>query len=141
MVRSLVSGQEHDLGLAVKRVIDIAGSLVGLVVLSPLLLATAVAILAHATVRPILFRQARAGLHGRPFTIHKFRTMDPGAEAHMGDVQHLNERNGIVFKATNDPRVTRLGRILRATSIDELPQLWNVLKGEMSLVGPRPPLV
>jgi exopolysaccharide biosynthesis polyprenyl glycosylphosphotransferase len=140
VVRSLVSGQEHDLGLAVKRVVDIVGSLVGLVLLSPIALVATSAILVTDG-RPIYFHQVRAGLHGRPFTIHKFRTMERGAEDHLGDVRHLNERNGIVFKATNDPRVTRLGRILRATSIDELPQLWNVLKGEMSLVGPRPPLV
>jgi exopolysaccharide biosynthesis polyprenyl glycosylphosphotransferase len=140
VVRSLVSGQEHELGLAVKRVVDIVGSLVGLVVLSPVVLVTAVAILA-VDGQPIHFHQVRAGLHGRPFRIHKFRTMERRAEEHLAEVQHLNERNGIVFKATDDPRVTRLGRILRATSVDELPQLWNVLKGEMSLVGPRPPLI
>ena len=140
VVRSLVFGQEHELGLAVKRAVDIAGSLVGLVVLSPVLLVTALAIRLRDG-PPILFRQTRVGLHGRPFTIYKFRTMVRGAEEHLAEVQHLNERNGIVFKAADDPRVTRLGRTLRATSIDELPQLWNVLKGEMSLVGPRPPLV
>jgi len=140
VVRSLVSGQEHELGLAVKRVVDVVGSLVGLVVLSPVVLVTAIAILATDGL-PIHFHQVRAGLHGRPFRIHKFRTMERDAEEHLAEVQHLNERNGIVFKATDDPRITRLGRILRATSIDELPQLWNVLKGEMSLVGPRPPLI
>ncbi len=139
MVRSLVFDQEHELSLAVKRLMDIAGSLVGLAVLSPLLLATAVAI-RRRDGSPVLFRQTRVGLHGRPFTIYKFRTMAPDAEEHLAEVQHLNERNGIVFKAADDPRVTRLGRTLRATSIDELPQLWNVLKGDMSLVGPRPPL-
>ena len=116
---------------------DIACSLVGLVVLSPLLLATAVAI-RRRDGSPVLFRQTRVGLHGRPFSICKFRTMVPDAEARLAEVRHLNERNGIVFKATDDPRLTRLGRTLRATSIDELPQLWNVLKGNMSLVGPRP---
>ena len=140
VVRSLVFDQGHELGLAVKRVLDIAGSLVGLGVLSPLLLATAVAIRLRDG-RPVLFRQTRVGLHGRPFTIHKFRTMVPDAEERLAEVWHLNERNGIVFKAADDPRVTRLGRTLRATSIDELPQLWNVLKGDMSLIGPRPPLV
>jgi len=140
VVRSLVYDQEHELSLAVKRVADVAGSLVGLVVLSPLLLATAVAIRLRDG-PPILFRQTRAGLHGRPFSICKFRTMVPDAEERLPEVQHLNERSGIVFKAAEDPRITPLGRSLRATSIDELPQLWNVLKGDMSLVGPRPPLV
>jgi exopolysaccharide biosynthesis polyprenyl glycosylphosphotransferase len=140
MVRSLVFDQEHELGLAAKRLMDVAGSLVGLVVLSPLLLGAALAIRIRDG-SPVLFRQTRVGLHGRPFTIHKLRTMVPDAEARLGDVQYLNERNGIVFKASGDPRITRLGRTLRAWSIDELPQLWNVLKGDMSLVGPRPPLV
>jgi exopolysaccharide biosynthesis polyprenyl glycosylphosphotransferase len=140
VVRSLAFDQEHELGLAVKRAVDIAGSLVGLVVLSPILLVTALAIRLRDG-PPVLFRQTRAGVQGRPFTIYKFRSMVRGAEEHLADVQHLNERNGIVFKAADDPRVTRLGRTLRATSIDELPQLWNVLKGDMSLVGPRPPLV
>jgi exopolysaccharide biosynthesis polyprenyl glycosylphosphotransferase len=140
VVRSLVFDQEHELGLAVKRAADIAGALVGLVVLSPLFLATALAI-RRRDGRPVLFRQTRVGLNGRPFTLFKFRTMIPGAEEHLAEVAHLNERNGIVFKAAADPRVTRFGRTLRATSVDELPQLWNVLKGDMSLVGPRPPLV
>ena len=140
VVRSLVFDQEHELGLAAKRTMDIAGSLFGLIVLSPLLLAIAVAIRLRDG-PPVLFRQTRVGVNGRPFTINKFRTMVPDAEAHLAEVRHLNQRNGIVFKAADDPRVTRLGRTLRATSLDELPQLWNVLKGEMSLVGPRPPLV
>jgi exopolysaccharide biosynthesis polyprenyl glycosylphosphotransferase len=140
VVRSLISGQEHELGLAVKRLVDIVGSLVGLVVFSPVALGATIAILVTDG-QPIYFHQTRAGLHGRPFSIHKFRTMERGAEGRLADVKHLNERNGIVFKAANDPRITRVGRVLRATSIDELPQLWNVLKGEMSLVGPRPPLL
>ena len=140
VVRSLAFDQEHDLGLAVKRALDIVGSLVGLIVLSPVLLVTAVAIRLRDG-PPVLFRQTRAGVQGRPFTIYKFRSMVRGADQHLAEVQHLNERHGIVFKAADDPRVTRLGRTLRATSIDELPQLWNVLKSDMSLVGPRPPLV
>jgi exopolysaccharide biosynthesis polyprenyl glycosylphosphotransferase len=140
IVRSLVFDQDHELSLVVKRIADIAGALVALVVLSPLFLATAVAIRLRDG-PPVLFRQTRVGRSGRPFTICKFRTMVPDAEEHRAEVQHLNERDGIVFKAAGDPRVTRLGRTLRATSIDELPQLWNVLKGDMSLVGPRPPLV
>ena len=140
IVRSLTVGQDHELGLTIKRTLDIVGALVGLVVVSPILLATALAIRMRQG-PPVLFRQTRAGLQGRPFTIYKFRSMIPGAEAHLAEVRHLNERNGIVFKAADDPRVTPLGRTLRATSIDELPQLWNVLTGDMSLVGPRPPLV
>ena len=140
IVRSLAFDQEHELGLAVKRAVDVGGSLVGLVAMSPILLATGLAIRLRDG-PPVLFRQTRAGLHGRPFTIYKFRSMVRGAEEHMAQVADLNERSGIVFKAADDPRVTPLGRTLRVTSIDELPQLWNVLKGEMSLVGPRPPLV
>jgi exopolysaccharide biosynthesis polyprenyl glycosylphosphotransferase len=135
IVRSLVFDQEHELGLALKRLVDIGGSLIGLILLSP---ALAIRLRDGS---PVLFRQTRVGLHGRPFTIYKFRTMVCDAEARMGEVRHLNERNGIMFKATDDPRITRLGRTLRSTSIDELPQLWNVLRGDMSLVGPRPSLV
>jgi lipopolysaccharide/colanic/teichoic acid biosynthesis glycosyltransferase len=87
---------------------------------------------------PILFTQRRAGLGGRPFTIFKFRTMTTDAEALKASLRALSERDGPAFKLTDDPRVTRVGKFLRSTSIDELPQLWNVLKGEMSLVGPRP---
>ena len=87
---------------------------------------------------PIIFRQQRAGLGGTPFTIYKFRTMNEGADAGKHHLRPLSEQDGPAFKLSNDPRVTRIGAILRKTSIDELPQLWNVLKGEMSLVGPRP---
>ncbi len=89
---------------------------------------------------PVFFRQMRVGLNGRRFTLYKFRTMVDGAEQNQAALAELNEMSGPVFKITNDPRITRLGRFLRRTSIDELPQLWNILKGEMSLVGPRPPL-
>jgi exopolysaccharide biosynthesis polyprenyl glycosylphosphotransferase len=139
LIRSLVHDGQREAGLAIKRLIDIVGAAVGLVVLSPVMLGTAVAIRLRDG-SPILFRQTRVGLHGRPFSIVKFRTMAPDAEQRMHEVAHLNERSGAAFKATNDPRLSRLGRTLRKTSIDELPQLWNVLKGEMSLVGPRPPL-
>jgi lipopolysaccharide/colanic/teichoic acid biosynthesis glycosyltransferase len=90
--------------------------------------------------RPVLFRQQRLGLHGRPFKVFKFRSMDRDAEARLAGLEHRNEIQGRAFKITGDPRVTRVGRFLRRTSIDELPQLINVLRGEMSLVGPRPPL-
>lgn len=139
LIRSLVHDGQREAALAVKRLIDIVGAAVGLIVLSPLLLGTALAIRVRDG-SPVLFRQIRVGLHGRPFSIVKFRTMAPDAEERLHEVAHLNERTGAAFKASNDPRLTKLGRILRKTSIDELPQLWNVLRGEMSLVGPRPPL-
>jgi lipopolysaccharide/colanic/teichoic acid biosynthesis glycosyltransferase len=89
---------------------------------------------------PVLFRQTRVGLHGREFTMLKFRTMVRDAEEKLEELLAYNERSGAAFKMEDDPRITRVGRILRKTSIDELPQLWNVLTGSMSLVGPRPPL-
>jgi len=88
----------------------------------------------------VLFRQKRCGLNGRPFTLLKFRTMVAGAEERLSELSHLNEMSGPVFKIARDPRLTPAGKLLRRFSIDELPQLWNVLKGDMSLVGPRPPL-
>jgi exopolysaccharide biosynthesis polyprenyl glycosylphosphotransferase len=139
IVRSLVHDGQREVGLVVKRVLDIIGAAIGLIVLSPLLLGAAMVLrLSEGT--PVLFRQTRIGLHGRPFTIYKFRTMVRDAEGQLDEVRHLNERSHVAFKARNDPRITRVGRWLRKTSIDELPQLWNVLTGSMSLVGPRPPL-
>lgn len=139
LVRSLVHDGQREVGLILKRILDIVGASLGLLVLSPILITTALLIQLREG-SPILFRQTRVGLHGRPFTILKFRTMVPGAEEQLDAVRHLNERSRVTFKATNDPRITELGRWLRRTSIDELPQLWNVLTGTMSLVGPRPPL-
>ena len=112
---------------------------VGLVVLSPLLLALSLAV--RVTSRgPVLFRQVRVGLGGRHFVMYKFRTMVADAETRLSDLAHLNEHDGVLFKIRHDPRVTRVGRFLRRWSLDELPQLWNVLRGDMSIVGPRPPL-
>jgi exopolysaccharide biosynthesis polyprenyl glycosylphosphotransferase len=139
LVRSMIHDGHREAGLAVKRLMDIAGATLGLVIFSPVLLATALAI-RMLDGPPILFRQTRVGLHGRPFTIIKFRTMAPDAEERLHEVAHLNELEGAAFKASNDPRMSSVGSVLRRTSIDELPQLWNVLRGEMSLVGPRPPL-
>ena len=120
-----------------KRAIDIAGSLAGIVAAAPLMLAVAVAI--RATSRgPVIFSQQRGGRGAKPFRVYKFRTMVQDAEARKQEVLHLNERQGPVFKIKNDPRITTMGRILRKLSLDELPQLFNVLKGDMSLVGPRP---
>jgi exopolysaccharide biosynthesis polyprenyl glycosylphosphotransferase len=125
--------------LLLKRSFDIAISGIGLLVLSPLLALVAVAIRLD-TRGPVFFRQARHGRGGREFRIAKFRTMVDGAEAQRHEMAHLNEMEGggPLFKMREDPRITRVGSILRKFSIDEIPQLWNVLKGEMSLVGPRP---
>ncbi len=139
VIRSYVHGPARLVSLAIKRGMDVAGAAVGMVLLSPVFLGTAIVILVMDG-RPILYHHTRIGLHGRTFTMYKFRTMHRDADARFEHVQHLNERSEVTFKAAADPRITRLGRFLRATSIDELPQLWNVLKGEMSLVGPRPPL-
>jgi exopolysaccharide biosynthesis polyprenyl glycosylphosphotransferase len=139
VVRSLVNDGHREVGLVLKRILDIVGSALGLVMLSPVLLGAAIAIRVLDG-DPVLFRQTRVGLHGRPFTIYKFRTMVVGAEERLEEVRHLNERTGAAFKASDDPRMTGVGRRLRRWSIDELPQLWNVLTGTMSLVGPRPPL-
>jgi exopolysaccharide biosynthesis polyprenyl glycosylphosphotransferase len=111
----------------------------GLLLLSPLFLAIAVAIRLD-TPGPTFFRQGRIGLGGRRFAIVKFRTMVVDAEAQRHSLHDRNEADGLLFKLRADPRVTRVGRVLRRWSVDELPQLWNVLRGEMSLVGPRPPL-
>ena len=120
-----------------KRALDILGASFGLLVLSPLLLGTAVVIKCTSP-GPILFRQLRSGLGSQPFRMIKFRSMVIDAEARQKDLMALNEQDGPAFKIKSDPRVTSIGRFIRATSIDELPQLWNVLVGEMSLVGPRP---
>lgn len=125
--------------LLVKRAVDVGlALLLGLVCL-PLaaLLALLIKLTSHG---PVLFRQVRCGLSGRPFTFYKLRTMVEDAEGRLAEVAHLNEHDGPVFKSSHDPRVTTFGRFLRRFSLDEIPQLWNVLKGEMSLVGPRPPL-
>jgi lipopolysaccharide/colanic/teichoic acid biosynthesis glycosyltransferase len=120
-----------------KRAIDVAGAIVGLLFLSPLFAMIAVAIKATSQ-GPVFFRQKRSGLGGREFVMLKFRSMVADAEARKSELMALSEQDGPAFKINNDPRITRLGRYLRRTSIDELPQLWNVLRGDMSLVGPRP---
>ena len=120
-----------------KRALDVAGASSGLILLSPLLVLVALAVRASSR-GPVFFKQARAGLGGRRFLMYKFRTMYEGAEAAQQELLALNERDGPAFKIHCDPRVTRVGRFLRSTGLDELPQLWNVLRGEMSLVGPRP---
>jgi exopolysaccharide biosynthesis polyprenyl glycosylphosphotransferase len=136
-VMSLVYGPDRALSLLGKRALDIVLSAIGLLALSPLFLAVG-AVMVLSEGRPVLFRQIRVGLHGRPFNIVKFRTMTRDAEARYEEVVALSDTRGAAFKMTNDPRITRIGLVLRKTSIDELPQLWNVLLGQMSIVGPRP---
>jgi exopolysaccharide biosynthesis polyprenyl glycosylphosphotransferase len=137
-VYSLVSGPDRALALALKRSVDIGVSAVGLLVLSPVFLLIGLAVRRDGG--PVFFRQTRVGVHGRPFGILKFRSMAVDAEARLGELAAANEIAGHAFKLTDDPRVTPIGRRLRRWSLDELPQLWNVLRGDMSLVGPRPPL-
>ncbi|WP_370326531.1 sugar transferase [Euzebya sp.] len=136
---SLVHTPDDVVQKGVKRAVDFIGALAGLVAFAPLL-ALAAAAIKLTDGGPIFFRQTRVGLHGRHFPILKLRTMCVDAEDRLAEVAHLNERSAVTFKATHDPRVTRIGRILRRTSLDEVPQFWNVLTGDMSLVGPRPAL-
>jgi len=124
-------------GLTIKRALDILVSLIAIIMLSPVMLLAALAVKLTSP-GPVFFMQKRLGLNKRMFRIYKFRTMVIDAEARMKELEHLNEADGAVFKIKKDPRITLVGGFLRKTSIDELPQLFNVLKGEMSLVGPRP---
>lgn len=125
--------------LSLKRASDVVFSAIGLVVLSPLFLVVAIMVRSTSPGAAI-FRQERVGLQGTPFRMLKFRTMVDGAESQLASLLDASEGNGTLFKMKADPRITRVGRTLRRYSIDEFPQLWNVLKGDMSLVGPRPPL-
>ncbi len=128
---------ELSWALLVKNVVDRVGALCGLLVLSPLLIGVAILVRVSSP-GPVIFRQKRAGLHGQPFEMWKFRTMCADAEQRRDELAARNTMTGPVFKVDDDPRVTPIGKWLRRTSIDELPQLFNVLHGEMSLVGPRP---
>ena len=123
----------------VKRVFDIVVSIIALLVLAPVFVAIAIAVKLDGG--PIFFRQTRYGLHGKEFKMLKYRSMCVDAEAKLKDLLALNEKKqGITFKIKDDPRITKIGRIIRKTSLDELPQFWNVLVGDMSIVGPRPPV-
>ena len=138
VIRAAPSERPSTVTLIAKRVMDIVGAAAGLLLLGPLLGGVAL-LIAAVDGRPVLFKQPRAGRDGEPFEIWKFRTMERDADAQRGSLRVFNEvAGGASFKMDRDPRVTRLGRILRRTSLDELPQLVNVLRGEMSLVGPRP---
>ena len=136
---ALSSTPKQDMGLLIKGIIDFAGSALGLIALSPLFVAIA-AIIKLTSKGSIFFYQDRCGVNGRRFKVLKFRTMVANAEALRDELEAANEMDGPVFKIKNDPRITAIGKFLRKTSLDELPQLINVVKGDMSLVGPRPPL-
>jgi len=125
--------------VAAKRVVDVSGSAVLLLCALPVIGLAALAIRLESP-GPVFFSQLRCGRDARRFRLWKLRTMTVDAEARRDSLLHLNEMDGPVFKIRRDPRVTRVGRLLRRWSLDELPQLWNVLRGDMSLVGPRPPL-
>jgi len=139
VIVSLGAGPTMGSGLAMKRTIDVVVAAAGLVLLSPLLLGIALAVRV-ADGGPALFRQERVGLHGRRYPLLKYRSMVPDAEALLATLKDRNEITGAAFKMTYDPRDPRIGRFLRRSSLDERPQLLNVLRGDMSLVGPRPPL-
>lgn len=125
---------------AVRRAQDIFLCIVALAVLWPLMLVTAIAVVIDSPGAGPIFAQTRVGRDGKEFKFYKFRSMIPNAEAKLKDLLNQNEMTGPVFKMKNDPRITRVGKFIRKTSIDELPQIWNVLRGDMSIVGPRPAL-
>ena len=130
---------ENEYLLFLKRLVDVSLAVILLCLGAPLLLLAAITV--RLTSRgPVIYRQWRCGLNGRKFWLYKFRSMYEDAEQQQDEVAHLNEMDGPVFKIARDPRVTAVGRILRKTSMDEAPQLFNILKGDMSFVGPRPPL-
>ena len=137
---SEVLAKESILYSVTKRLIDIVGSLCGIILLSPLFLIVAVLIKLEDPKGKVFFAQERNGRYPKTFKMYKFRSMVHNAEDLLKDLMDRNEQTGPVFKINDDPRITKVGKVIRRTSIDELPQLFNVLKGDMSLVGPRPPI-
>ena len=137
---SEVLGNESILYSTTKRLIDIVGSLCGIILLSPLFLIVAILIKLEDPKGKVFFAQERNGRYPKTFKMYKFRSMVHNAEELLKDLMDRNEQTGPVFKINDDPRITKVGKFIRKTSIDELPQLFNVLKGDMSLVGPRPPI-
>ncbi len=123
-----------------RRLRDIVFSLLALILLSPVMLIVAIIVFIECPKANPIFVQERVGLNGKVFKLYKFRSMIPDAEEKLGDLLAFNEMEGNAFKIKNDPRITKVGRFLRMTSLDELPQLFNIIKGDMSIVGPRPPL-
>ena len=137
---SEVLAKESILYSVTKRLIDIVGSLCGIILLSPLFLIVAILIKLEDPKGKVFFAQERNGKYPKTFKMYKFRSMVHNAEDLLKDLMDRNEQTGPVFKINDDPRITKVGKVIRKTSIDELPQLFNVLKGDMSLVGPRPPI-
>jgi lipopolysaccharide/colanic/teichoic acid biosynthesis glycosyltransferase len=123
-----------------KRTMDIMGAIVAIIIFSPIMALVAISIKIE-TPGTIFFKQKRAGIGGIPFVCYKFRSMCEGANRMRGGLERFNERTGPVFKMSEDPRVTRVGKLIRKWSLDEMPQFFNVLKGDMSIVGPRPPII
>ena len=136
---TFINVPHNSYALGVKKILDIVGSLLAVIFLSPLLMTIAILIKVTSP-GPVIYQQPRVGLRGRQFQLYKFRTMVVNADELKKELEDLNEADGPAFKIADDPRVTKVGRFLRKTGLDELPQLFNILKGEMSLIGPRPPL-
>ena len=132
--------KKHRLYWIGRRIQDVFFSLLALIVLSPVMLIVAIAIVIDDPSAGPIFVQDRVGRNGKLFKFYKFRSMCPNAETKLGDLLDRNEMDGPAFKIKDDPRITRVGKFIRRTSLDELPQLWNILKGDMSIVGPRPAL-
>lgn len=129
---------DHVIYLTLKRLMDIIGASLGLIIASPIMLIVAILIKLEDPKGPIFFSQIRNGAYPGTFKMYKFRSMYIDAEERLQELMHLNEQSGPAFKIKDDPRITKVGKFIRKTSLDELPQLFNVLKGDMSLVGPRP---
>ncbi len=136
---TFINVPHNTYALGVKKIIDIFGSLLGIIVLSPLMIVVSI-LIKLSSPGPVVYKQPRVGLRGRQFELYKFRTMVANADELRKELEQMNQADGPAFKIADDPRVTKVGKFLRRTGLDELPQLFNVLKGEMSLIGPRPPL-
>ncbi|HEO8419460.1 TPA: sugar transferase [Yersinia enterocolitica] len=139
-ITSSINTNDKSSYLISKRLIDIIGASLGLLFLSSFFIIVAILIKVQDSKGPVFFKQQRVGKNGKIFNMYKFRSMVSNAEELLESLLDKNETSGAMFKMKDDPRITRIGKFIRKTSIDELPQLWNVLKGDMSLVGPRPPL-
>ncbi|MDF1561338.1 MAG: sugar transferase [Bacteroidales bacterium] len=136
---TFINVPHNTYALGVKKIIDIFGSLLGVIVLSPVMIVVSI-LIKLSSPGPVVYKQPRVGLRGRQFELYKFRTMVANADEMRKELEQMNEADGPAFKIADDPRVTKIGKFLRRTGLDELPQLFNILQGEMSLIGPRPPL-